>query len=51
MGLLTWWRLQWKQYTCPHDQVETMHLFLEGVRCKCSQCGLVWYPQSGKEPK
>jgi len=41
MGLRSWWREQWKQYTCPHDDTVTEHFFY-GVRRRCRKCGLVW---------
>lgn len=50
MGLLTWWRLLWKQYTCPHDDIENISYFL-GTRSTCRQCGLVWEPKPAKGQK
>jgi hypothetical protein len=56
MGFLTWLRervsevgLAWKQYKCPHDDVETMP-FYNGPRKYCRKCGLVWWPKSTKGP-
>jgi hypothetical protein len=53
IGFHTWLRqevaavvLAWAQYTCPHDDVETMPTYVEGVHRgghrRCRKCGLVW---------
>lgn len=57
MGLRTWARerlgavaIAWAQYTCPHDDVETIELSYaaygrpapSAIRRRCRQCGLVW---------